>query len=397
MTRQYINHSADRWPIIEALLGLGFTLSQVAEVGGFSVATIQNDLRAHGGTIATLFPDRPKDPAERYRRAFRRYARLVESNSPTEKEIVSALETLLEIGRMRTFLNGAVTLAKQLEALLPENPADQPWCDLVDAFIGGYVSVVVPDPIWMILQRAQSLAWAVSGPEDPQLLFVLRELNGRVRPLATSERLAPLKAFVTTVIEVQPGEVEPSLTQWESKVIIARYGLDGQPGKSLEEVGAMYERTRERIRIIEAKALRKLRCRDEILAPLRPYSAAAPEKLKIFNLESRVRELMKRLTAYEPPADQPSSSDVTDAVLGKRCDELDISVRSSFCLQNAGIEFIGQLVQCSERGLLKTKNFGRKSLNEVKELLSELGLKYGMVLPAELAAKYPIPDWLHRP
>ncbi len=66
--------------------------------------------------------------------------------------------------------------------------------------------------------------------------------------------------------------------------------------------------------------------------------------------------------------------------LFKRVDELELSVRSANCLQNAGIEFIWQLVERSEAEMLKTKNFGRKSLNEIKEILGELGLALGMKL-----------------
>ncbi len=66
--------------------------------------------------------------------------------------------------------------------------------------------------------------------------------------------------------------------------------------------------------------------------------------------------------------------------LFKRVDELELSVRSANCLQNAGIEYIWQLVEKSEAEMLKTKNFGRKSLNEIKEILSELGLSLGMKL-----------------
>lgn len=66
--------------------------------------------------------------------------------------------------------------------------------------------------------------------------------------------------------------------------------------------------------------------------------------------------------------------------LYKRVDELDLSVRSANCLQNAGIEYIWQLVEKTEGEMLKTKNFGRKSLNEIKELLAEHGLSLGMKL-----------------
>ncbi len=59
-------------------------------------------------------------------------------------------------------------------------------------------------------------------------------------------------------------------------------------------------------------------------------------------------------------------------------DELELSVRSANCLKNAGINLIGELVQKSEAEMLKTKNFGRKSLNEIKEILGEMGLGLGM-------------------
>jgi DNA-directed RNA polymerase subunit alpha len=74
------------------------------------------------------------------------------------------------------------------------------------------------------------------------------------------------------------------------------------------------------------------------------------------------------------------ASEDWDENLFKRVDELELSVRSANCLQNAGIEFIWQLVERSEAEMLKTKNFGRKSLNEIKEILSELGLSLGMKL-----------------
>ncbi|MBN1829181.1 MAG: DNA-directed RNA polymerase subunit alpha [Deltaproteobacteria bacterium] len=64
--------------------------------------------------------------------------------------------------------------------------------------------------------------------------------------------------------------------------------------------------------------------------------------------------------------------------LFKSVDELELSVRSANCLKNAGIQFIGELVQKTELEMLKTKNFGRKSLNEIKDMLGEMGLSLGM-------------------
>ncbi len=66
--------------------------------------------------------------------------------------------------------------------------------------------------------------------------------------------------------------------------------------------------------------------------------------------------------------------------LKRSVEELELSVRSYNCLKNANIKSIGELVQKTEAEMLKTKNFGRKSLNEIKEILSEMGLSFGMKL-----------------
>lgn len=60
--------------------------------------------------------------------------------------------------------------------------------------------------------------------------------------------------------------------------------------------------------------------------------------------------------------------------------ELELSVRAANCLRNASIRYIGELVQKTEQEMLKTKNFGRKSLNEIKDILAEMGLSLGMKL-----------------
>jgi len=66
--------------------------------------------------------------------------------------------------------------------------------------------------------------------------------------------------------------------------------------------------------------------------------------------------------------------------LFRSVDDLELSVRSANCLKNANIRYIGELVQKTEAEMLKTKNFGRKSLNEIKDILTEMGLALGMKL-----------------
>ena len=79
----------------------------------------------------------------------------------------------------------------------------------------------------------------------------------------------------------------------------------------------------------------------------------------------------------QPPEAPPLPEDPNDILL-RHVDDLELSVRSANCLKNAGINLIGELVGKTEAEMLKTKNFGRKSLNEIKEILSESGLSFGM-------------------
>jgi DNA-directed RNA polymerase subunit alpha len=65
----------------------------------------------------------------------------------------------------------------------------------------------------------------------------------------------------------------------------------------------------------------------------------------------------------------------------RKVDELELSVRSANCLKNDNIVYIGDLVQKTEAEMLRTPNFGRKSLNEIKEVLSQMGLHLGMEIP----------------
>ncbi|MFW5740695.1 MAG: DNA-directed RNA polymerase subunit alpha, partial [Myxococcota bacterium] len=80
-------------------------------------------------------------------------------------------------------------------------------------------------------------------------------------------------------------------------------------------------------------------------------------------------------TAYAAPTED---EEPVNENLFRSVDELELSVRSANCLQNANITLIGELVQRTEQDMLKTKNFGRKSLKEIKEILASMGLSLGM-------------------
>ncbi|MFD2579518.1 DNA-directed RNA polymerase subunit alpha [Novosphingobium colocasiae] len=80
-------------------------------------------------------------------------------------------------------------------------------------------------------------------------------------------------------------------------------------------------------------------------------------------------------------APEESDTNQLNRYLLKKVDELELSVRSANCLKNDNIIYIGDLVQKTEAEMLRTPNFGRKSLNEIKEVLSSMGLRLGMDIP----------------
>lgn len=96
------------------------------------------------------------------------------------------------------------------------------------------------------------------------------------------------------------------------------------------------------------------------------------DQLSVFAGVEEVREEEVKLVEESKPKFNDN--------LFRRIDEIELSVRSSNCLENADIKYMGELVSRSEGEMLRTKNFGRKSLNEIKEILTEMGLYLGMKL-----------------
>lgn len=114
-------------------------------------------------------------------------------------------------------------------------------------------------------------------------------------------------------------------------------------------------------------------------AAVRPDDALAyaakilKEQLTIFiNFDESAESETKKVETEKEARPQLNDN------LFKTVDSLELSVRAANCLENANIKFIGELVTKTEAEMLKTKNFGRKSLNEIKDILAEMGLSLGM-------------------
>lgn len=144
---------------------------------------------------------------------------------------------------------------------------------------------------------------------------------------------------------------------------------------------------------------------DKLELTVKTNGAVTPEDAIAFAARILTDQLVVFINFEDPaqtnvPSDEDKAKDALpfDPKLLKHVDELELSVRANNCLKNDKINWLGELVQKTEADMLKTPNFGRKSLNEIKIQLEAMGLGLGMEVPgwppeniAELAKKYEDP------
>ena len=121
---------------------------------------------------------------------------------------------------------------------------------------------------------------------------------------------------------------------------------------------------------------------DKLTMDIETNGAITPEDCMAFAARILQDQLQLFVNFEEPKAAQPVE-EIDDELefnrnLLRKVDELELSVRSANCLKNDNIIYIGDLVQKTEAEMLRTPNFGRKSLNEIKEVLTQMGLHLGM-------------------
>jgi DNA-directed RNA polymerase subunit alpha len=133
---------------------------------------------------------------------------------------------------------------------------------------------------------------------------------------------------------------------------------------------------------VEAARLGQMTDYDKLMIEVWTNGAVAPQDA-IGQAAKLLKDHMSIFINFEELPETPEEpaervAGQMSEVLNRSVEELELSVRSYNCLKNANIQTIGDLVQKTESEMLRTKNFGRKSLNEIKEILAGLGLSFGM-------------------
>ncbi len=120
---------------------------------------------------------------------------------------------------------------------------------------------------------------------------------------------------------------------------------------------------------------------DKLILEVETNGSISPEDAVAMSAKILQDQFQKFINFEDDSEDEQEDDEVTlpfNVNLLKRVDDLELSVRSMNCLRNDNIVYIGDLVQKTENEMLRTPNFGRKSLNEIKEVLSQMGLYLGM-------------------
>jgi len=120
---------------------------------------------------------------------------------------------------------------------------------------------------------------------------------------------------------------------------------------------------------------------DKLIMSIETNGSVVPEDSVAFAARI-IDEQLKMFINFDEPVEEPSAVQAEEPTLNvnllRKVEELELSVRSANCLKNDEIIYIGDLVQKSESEMLRTPNFGRKSLNEIKEILTTMNLELGM-------------------
>src|SRR5580658_6764535 len=270
------------------------------------------------------------------------------------------------------------------------------------------ISGVVEDATDIILNLKQ-IPFKLAG-EGPKALYLRSDAAGVVTSGMIEAdgdvEILDKDVYICTVSEGGKIDMEMRLKRGRG-YISADKNFDGDLGLGFIPVDSVHSPVRKVNYLVEAARLGQITDYDKLTIEIWTNGTVLPadalglsakllkDHMTIFiNFEEEME------AGHDGTADGPA---LRNENLNRSVEELELSVRSYNCLKNANIATIGELIQKTEAEMLKTKNFGRKSLNEIKEILAQMGFSLGMkidengnavpgptsVLPAAtLAARY---------
>ena len=341
-----------RWSFSRVLHYYGYTYREIAAVWNCSEATVRNDLqrcRKEGIKTETV----PK--SDQFHNRLRAYSALYKD--PSHQQFFDFLKTDRDIQALHEFTLGIATYQLALQT---------PQIDLPPEFLRVYEAAWLagkPEPELFAKEIFESFLETIQG-DFPQ---TRKEAQQKISLLAM--RLANLGYIIVEtnagdLLARMRGALEGDALPEREKTILCRHFGVGCVATSLAEIGKELELSASRVHSIEARALRRVR-------------RLQPDIVRVSTLLVENIRLKRELEFYQ------KDRKPLVALLDTLTADLELSTRAANSLQDAGIQYVGQLVQKTESDLFKTKKFGLKGLREIKELLGEQTppLQLGMSFP----------------
>jgi len=390
MSRDYHQDRRERWPLVWELVKLGFTVPETAEFVGWSAGAVGNDIKARGG-MAKCFPDRPSK-----RERFPVFVhRLVEYTAATpavdsvEARVFHSLQEyfFVELGVV-DFAHGVI---RGLWPFMRPRvyPEQEPYIALVAAVLGIYEqSEPKPDLVQLVLRGID-----LGDHKTPQDLTEFQALIVQEgHELTAGRKMCP--HWRIDDHEWIDDCLRSRLTPREITVVTKVYGLNGDPPRTQREIARELGYSNGRVSQFLTKALRKLRRLpadkqhfEDLWWTLEPNevqslrASLTQTREKVDKLEQQILRLEMREPGRMVSTPKVDLDPAMIQNLMKPVSDFELSTRTHNCLQNQDVMFLFEVAVRREADLLRTKNFGRKSLNELKEILVDLGLSLGMPLP----------------
>ena len=245
------------------------------------------------------------------------------------------------------------------------------------------ITGVVEDATDIILNLKQ-IPFKLSG-EGPKALYLRAETPGVVTSGMIEAdgdvEILDKDVYIATVSEGGKLDMEMRLKRGRG-YISADKNFDSDLGLGFIPVDSVHSPVRKVNYTVDAARLGQITDYDKLTLEVWTNGSVLPADA--IGLSAKLlKDHMSIFINFEEEVDDSTHSETGQMLLrnenlNRSVEELELSVRSYNCLKNANIQTIGELVQKTEAEMLKTKNFGRKSLNEIKEILAQMGLSLGM-------------------
>lgn len=244
----------------------------------------------------------------------------------------------------------------------------------------------VREDVTDIVLNIKSLALRMGG-EDPKRMMLVADGPGEVTAgmIETGHDIDIMnpKLVICTLDEGAKLSMELTVETGKGYVPVTSGRAEDAP-IGLIPVDAVFSPVRKIAYRVENTRVGQVTDHDKLSLDVTTSGAVTPEDSVALAARILQDQLQLFINFDEPQAaleEEKKDELPFNKNLLRKVDELELSVRSANCLKNDNIIYIGDLVQKSEADMLRTPNFGRKSLNEIKEVLTQMGLQLGMEIP----------------